>query len=150
MMGKERKRLEVGLGGSSYCVFPSYQNNSKIGTDKRAFRLLLAFVAYFVLGAYYNYSTYGATGADLIPFVSFIPFQASSKFLTVYPLPPDIEISGAKCLTSFEISPRICAPHYVLRQGTVTSRSDSSDLFARDRFLYIYAFLAFSISLVSS
>ncbi|OBZ70582.1 Autophagy-related protein 27 [Grifola frondosa] len=29
--------------------------------------LLLAFVAYFALGAYYNYSTYGATGVDLIP-----------------------------------------------------------------------------------
>ncbi|KAH9839348.1 autophagy-related protein 27 [Rhodofomes roseus] len=29
--------------------------------------LLLAFVAYFALGAYYNYSTYGATGLDLIP-----------------------------------------------------------------------------------
>ncbi|CAL1707204.1 unnamed protein product [Somion occarium] len=29
--------------------------------------LLIAFVAYFALGAYYNYSTYGATGADLIP-----------------------------------------------------------------------------------
>jgi hypothetical protein len=30
-------------------------------------RLLLAFAAYFGLGAYYNYSTYGATGLDLIP-----------------------------------------------------------------------------------
>jgi len=29
--------------------------------------LLLAFAAYFGLGAYYNYSTYGATGVDLIP-----------------------------------------------------------------------------------
>ncbi|KAI0355747.1 hypothetical protein OH77DRAFT_1436816 [Trametes cingulata] len=29
--------------------------------------LFLAFVAYFGLGAYYNYSTYGATGSDLIP-----------------------------------------------------------------------------------
>ncbi|KAJ8488671.1 hypothetical protein ONZ45_g13864 [Pleurotus djamor] len=29
--------------------------------------LLLAFLAYFVVGAYYNYSTYGASGADLIP-----------------------------------------------------------------------------------
>jgi hypothetical protein len=29
--------------------------------------LLLAFFAYFGLGAYYNYSTYGASGADLIP-----------------------------------------------------------------------------------
>lgn len=29
--------------------------------------LILAFMAYFGLGAYYNYSTYGARGADLIP-----------------------------------------------------------------------------------
>ncbi|KAG1816084.1 autophagy-related protein 27 [Suillus subaureus] len=29
--------------------------------------LLLAFSAYFMLGAYYNYSTYGARGVDLIP-----------------------------------------------------------------------------------
>lgn len=29
--------------------------------------LLLAFMSYFALGAYYNYSTYGATGSDLIP-----------------------------------------------------------------------------------
>ncbi|KAL0575745.1 type II membrane protein [Marasmius crinis-equi] len=29
--------------------------------------LLLAFAAYFGLGAYYNYSTYGASGMDLIP-----------------------------------------------------------------------------------
>ncbi|TRM69964.1 autophagy-related protein 27 [Schizophyllum amplum] len=29
--------------------------------------LILALVGYFVLGAYYNYSTYGATGKDLIP-----------------------------------------------------------------------------------
>jgi len=28
---------------------------------------LLAFAAYFALGAYYNYSTYGASGLDLIP-----------------------------------------------------------------------------------
>lgn len=29
--------------------------------------LFLSFAAYFALGAYYNYSTYGATGLDLIP-----------------------------------------------------------------------------------
>jgi len=28
---------------------------------------LLAFITYFAVGAYYNYSTYGATGLDLIP-----------------------------------------------------------------------------------
>ena len=32
-------------------------------------RLLLAVLGYFGLGAYYNYSTYGATGVDLIPYV---------------------------------------------------------------------------------
>lgn len=32
-------------------------------------RILLAFIAYFGLGAYYNYSTYGARGMDLIPYV---------------------------------------------------------------------------------
>lgn len=41
-----------------------------------ASRLLLAFVAYFGLGAYYNYSTYGASGMDLIPYVT---TPASSK-----------------------------------------------------------------------
>ena len=30
-------------------------------------RFLLAFIAYFGIGAYYNYSTYGARGMDLIP-----------------------------------------------------------------------------------
>lgn len=29
--------------------------------------LFLAFMAYFGLGAYYNYATYGARGLDLIP-----------------------------------------------------------------------------------
>ncbi|KAH9994009.1 autophagy-related protein 27 [Russula vinacea] len=29
--------------------------------------LLIAFAGYFALGAYYNYTTYGATGVDLIP-----------------------------------------------------------------------------------
>ncbi|KAH9859115.1 autophagy-related protein 27 [Lenzites betulinus] len=41
--------------------------------------LLLAFVAYFGLGAYYNYTTYGASGADLIPHRDFwreVPYMA--------------------------------------------------------------------------
>lgn len=33
-------------------------------------RLFIAFAGYFALGAYYNYTTYGATGVDLIPCVS--------------------------------------------------------------------------------
>ncbi|TCD65116.1 hypothetical protein EIP91_003090 [Steccherinum ochraceum] len=41
----------------------------KVGSGVGYFFLLLflAFVAYFGLGAYYNYSTYGASGTDLIP-----------------------------------------------------------------------------------
>ncbi|KAL0955933.1 hypothetical protein HGRIS_002121 [Hohenbuehelia grisea] len=45
--------------------------------------LLLAFIAYFALGAYYNYSTYGATGADLIPHRDFwreVPYMLSDVF----------------------------------------------------------------------
>jgi hypothetical protein len=33
-------------------------------------RLFIALAGYFALGAYYNYTTYGATGVDLIPCVS--------------------------------------------------------------------------------
>jgi hypothetical protein len=62
---------------------------------KRFIRLLLAFVAYFGLGAYYNYSTYGATGIDLIPCVCFM--YISRMFVTHTPI--DIETSGEKCLT---------------------------------------------------
>ncbi|KAG7449502.1 uncharacterized protein BT62DRAFT_587764 [Guyanagaster necrorhizus] len=42
--------------------------------------LLLAFLAYFGLGAYYNYTTYGASGKDLIPHRDFwqeVPYMLS-------------------------------------------------------------------------
>ncbi|KAJ4483392.1 autophagy-related protein 27 [Lentinula aciculospora] len=42
--------------------------------------IILAFVAYFVLGAYHNYTTYGATGMDLIPHRDFwqeVPYMLS-------------------------------------------------------------------------
>ncbi|PPQ67281.1 hypothetical protein CVT25_005865 [Psilocybe cyanescens] len=42
--------------------------------------ILLAFVAYFGLGAYYNYSTYGSRGLDLIPHRDFwkeVPYMLS-------------------------------------------------------------------------
>ncbi|KAJ4497106.1 autophagy-related protein 27 [Lentinula lateritia] len=42
--------------------------------------ILLAFIAYFVLGAYHNYTTYGATGMDLIPHRDFwqeVPYMMS-------------------------------------------------------------------------
>ncbi|KAF8633345.1 hypothetical protein AX17_004517 [Amanita inopinata Kibby_2008] len=46
-----------------------YQDNVGSGVGWFFLVLLLAFIAYFTLGAYYNYSTYGARGADLIPYV---------------------------------------------------------------------------------
>ena len=89
-------------------------------------RLLLAFAAYFVLGAYHNYSTYGATGADLIPYVlhSFItlcPLTFNRPFVG---LCPDIETSGEKYHTSYETSPRISVRQYGLLHGTDISQSN--------------------------
>jgi autophagy-related protein 27 len=43
----------------TFCLLPN-------GTDLYC-RLIIVLVAYFGVGMYYNYSTYGATGADLIP-----------------------------------------------------------------------------------
>ncbi|KAF9071737.1 autophagy-related protein 27 [Rhodocollybia butyracea] len=45
--------------------------------------LLLAFAAYFALGAYHNYATYGASGMDLIPHRDFwveVPYMISDVF----------------------------------------------------------------------
>ncbi|KAJ7096299.1 autophagy-related protein 27 [Mycena epipterygia] len=45
--------------------------------------LLVAFAAYMGLGAYYNYSTYGASGADLIPHRDFwmeVPYMLRDVF----------------------------------------------------------------------
>lgn len=61
--------LAVESAGSSLCkrrVYSTCSLSSNYPTS-----LFLALVAYFGLGAYYNYSTYGATGKDLIPYVTF-------------------------------------------------------------------------------
>lgn len=49
----------------------------------RSYRILLAFASYFGIGAYYNYSTYGATGMDLIPHRDFwreVPYMLRDVF----------------------------------------------------------------------
>jgi hypothetical protein len=61
---------EVGLDGSSFCQFPLLQSRAIHSLTQTIFRLFIAFAGYFALGAYYNYTTYGATGVDLIPCVS--------------------------------------------------------------------------------
>jgi len=45
--------------------------------------LVIAFIGYFALGAYYNYSTYGASGIDLIPHRDFwreVPYMIRDVF----------------------------------------------------------------------
>ena len=64
-------------------------------------RLCTTFATYFALGAYYNYTTYGATGVDLIPCVSSLLFTDS--ILKYSSLAVDIEISGARCPTCYEM-----------------------------------------------
>lgn len=69
-MGPEARRWAVGLDGSSSCECSFALVIGQLANKRlHWFRLFLAFVAYFVIGAYYNYSTYGASGADLIPYV---------------------------------------------------------------------------------
>src|SRR5712675_388298 len=63
-------------------------------------RLFIAFAGYFVLGAYYNYTTYGATGVDLIPCVSSMFFLV--PILKPSSLTVDIETFGAKYHTCYE------------------------------------------------
>ncbi|KAI0779328.1 autophagy-related protein 27 [Fomes fomentarius] len=61
----DTKKPEDGGGDKG----PGGEKEEEVGSGLGYFFLLffLAFAAYFGLGAYYNYSTYGATGTDLIP-----------------------------------------------------------------------------------
>jgi len=68
-------------------------------------RLFIAFAGYFALGAYYNYTTYGATGVDLILCVcSLLHVVGILKHLS---WAEDMEIFGARCHTCYEMSSRI-------------------------------------------
>jgi autophagy-related protein 27 len=65
----ERLVENVGSGiGWFFLVYVHFPHLMLIGdVVTSSSRLLLAFISYFALGMYYNYSTYGATGKDLIP-----------------------------------------------------------------------------------
>jgi hypothetical protein len=69
-------------------------------------RLLLMFGAYFGVGAYYNYSTYGATGADLIPCVPVFFIRKS----VIHCASTDIVTFGRRYHTCSRTSSRIYAP----------------------------------------
>lgn len=65
----EREAEEVGSGiGWFFLLYVLPSLGVKMSST--SLRLFIVFGGYFVLGAYYNYTTYGATGVDLIPCVS--------------------------------------------------------------------------------
>ena len=102
---KEAESVGSGIGWFFLLfVFPFTANDDTLLTWT-TIRLIIAFAGYFALGAYYNYTTYGATGADLIPCVySLLPVASILKHLS---LTVDIEIFGARCHTCYETSSRI-------------------------------------------
>jgi hypothetical protein len=59
---------------------------------------MLALGAYFGVGAYYNYSTFGATGLDLIPYVLL------SLASAIRSTSAGTETFGERCLTCFGTS----------------------------------------------
>jgi len=74
--GKTPDKEAVGSGIGWFFllfVFPSAFKDNKFLTCN-TLRLVIASAGYFALGAYYNYTTYGATGVDLIPCVSSLLF----------------------------------------------------------------------------
>jgi hypothetical protein len=55
------------------------------------FRIICAILAYFVLGSYYNYSQYGATGLDMIPHRDLwrdVPYIIGDLFKSTFPSLP--------------------------------------------------------------
>ena len=95
----------MGSDGSSFCLSSLLHSKVDKFLTWNALRLVIAFAGYFALGAYYNYTTYGATGVDLIPCVSSLLLVA--LILMCLSLAVDIEISGARCHTCYETSSRI-------------------------------------------
>jgi autophagy-related protein 27 len=102
--GKTPDKEAVGSGIGWFFllfVFPSAFKDDRSLTCN-TLRLFIAFTGYLALGAYYNYTTYGATGVDLIPCVSSL--LSVALILKRYHLAVDIEISGARCHTCYETS----------------------------------------------
>jgi hypothetical protein len=70
--GDGEKEVEVGRTGSGIGWFFLLYVSSPLRVPKlMCGRLLISFVGYFALGAYYNYNNFGATGWDLVPYVLF-------------------------------------------------------------------------------
>ena len=100
-------------------------------------------MGYFALGAYYNYSTYGATGLDLIPWVPLPDGPQSATITDAHH--SGIETSGGKCHTCFAMSWITSVLHsdrdVVVEADTCrcnTKLGDGGGLYSRFRFLLDY------------
>ena len=66
---KEVEAVGTGIGWFFLLFVLCFTSECDKSLTWTTLRLLMAFASYFALGAYYNYTTYGATGVDLIPCV---------------------------------------------------------------------------------
>ena len=87
-----------GLGWFSLAcvIYSNFERTSPGSSFTSNNSIFLCLAAYFGLGAYYNYSTYGARGVDLIPWV-LIKFL--SRFLRIHVIYLDTATFGRRCLT---------------------------------------------------
>jgi hypothetical protein len=60
------------LDGSFFCTWQASHDAELRLTDDDVYRFFLALGAYFAIGAYHNYTNYGASGWDLVPYVSLV------------------------------------------------------------------------------
>ena len=89
-------------------------------------RLFISFAGYFALGAYYNYTTYGATGVDLIPCV--FSLRPMAPILKHSSLAVGIETFGARYHICFETLSRtfvVLSNHGTAPVGEDISRYNS-------------------------
>ena len=90
----------IGSGLGWFClacvIYSSFEKASPGSSFTLNNSIFLCLAAYFGLGAYYNYSTYGARGADLIPWVltNFL-----SRFPRIQNIYLDTATFGKRCLT---------------------------------------------------
>ena len=89
-------------------------------------RLFISFAGYFALGAYYNYTTYGATGVDLIPCV--FSLRTMAPILKRLSLAVGIETFGVRYHICFETLSRtfvVLSNHDTAPVGEDISRYNS-------------------------
>jgi len=120
----------VGSDGSSFCLCFLMATKHGEFLTWVTLRLFITFAGYFALGAYYNYTTYGATGVDLIPCVFSLLLMAST--LKHSSLAVDIETFGARFHICYEMLSRT----FVVLSNHATARVEG-DISRYNSWFYI-------------